>query len=127
MKISKKKYMVLNLALAVQHEELEKNKLILTTAIGVIVGTPEIPKDDGDAESKSIDESSSSQSIAIKLIDVVSKNYKEATGVEEEAKSESDGFILLKDVTIKSSSAQFNLPVLAVFYDQIIGVTIGNI
>ena len=127
MKTSKKKYMILTLGLATKQEGLTANKLILVTSLGLITGTPVLPDNRETADPECRNDSRNSKEFATELISRLSEDFSSATGTTDEEISEDDGFVLMQDVTIKTSSACFALPVLAVFYDQITGATIGNI
>lgn len=97
-------------------KEFGNNQLILVTSLGLIAGT-----------SININEDATS-TLLLDLTDQFANDYIEKNALDKDNPlNGNDGFISLTDVTIKTSHATFNLPFLNVFYDQIIGVTIGNI
>ena len=106
---SLKKTIIRTLAMAPQIDMLTNNQVILTTAAGVIAG-------------KIVEENSEKQGDMIysKVLDAITEKY--------EADIEgNDGYMLLSDVTVINGNARTNLKNLIVFYDQIIGVTLGTI
>lgn len=54
------------------------------------------------------------------MLDEISKNYK--ADIEGD-----DGYMLLSDVTVINGNTRTNFEHMIVFYDQIIGVTLGTI
>lgn len=106
---SLKKMIIRTLAVAPQTDMFSNNQVILTTAAGVIAG-------------KIVEENSEKQSdmVFTTMLDEISKNYK--ADIEGD-----DGYMLLSDVTVINGNARTNLKNLIVFYDQIIGVTLGTI
>lgn len=117
---SLKKILINDLSLLSLPGEFGKNQLVLITAAGTISGEL-IEKIDGEQK-----EFSSSDVIA-KFIEKVGTDYKKEHEISDEQWIEgNDGYIVLKNVTIRNGSATTNIPVLAVFFDQIIAASVGN-
>lgn len=95
-------------------EGLENNKIIFITSIGMIIAN-------------GIDDSSAEHSVITKLTESIAEVYCESHNIGDEPLPENDGYILLKDVVIKNSNTTYNFNEIVLFYDQIIGITIGNI
>lgn len=105
---SLKKMIIRTLAMAPQTDMFANNQVILTTAAGVITG-------------KIVEENSEKQGDMIfsTILDTIMEKY--------EADIEgNDGYMLLSDVTVINGNARTTLKNLIVFYDQIIGVTLGT-
>ena len=87
-------------------EEMGNHQLILTTAAG------NIQNDDSNTSS---------------IISHFCENVTNAYLKENPEMAENDGYIVLSDVRIRSTSGNVitNLPVMVIFYDQIIGASIG--
>lgn len=102
-------------------KELENNNLILTTPAGIICGKL--------ISEEEVQDGTSIQSAFAKLCVSVKEDYFKETSSEKTDVSDNDGYIFLKDVKIKSTSTNMvtNVPFMIVFYDQIIGVSIGSI
>ena len=112
---SLKKSLIINLSDSTLVEGLEQNKLVLVTAFGNIVGKPLNDKD--------LEHTDDNKNFLPIMVELFSKEY-----LKDKTADGNDGYIILKDVKITSpSNTTTNLPFLVVFYDQIIGVTIGNI
>lgn len=92
--------------------------LILVTSAGVISGLPVTEHEEkGTITSNLLD-----------FIGTVIKEHKESNNIEDYKLAEGlDGFFSLKDVTIRSGNSTYTLPFLTVFYDQIVGVSVGNL
>ena len=101
---------------------IKGNRLILVTGYGLISGIPFVETSDvvDDDRKLNLEEITS---ILIK------ETYKDRDrrNLKSDELSENDGFIVLTDVEITIGSSIANVPILSVFYDQIIGVTFGNL
>ena len=106
-----KKHLILTMGKSAEIKEIQNNKLILVTSFGIIQGRlmPENPKN---LPSK----------IYSEFLTLAQQHWSENVGQPEL----SDEYVLLSDVEIKTGPNTFNTPFLMVFYDQIIGVTVGN-
>ena len=108
-----KKTIIMGLATATELEALRDNKLILVTPFGVVSGYA------CDKENVNQDEVGASLLTALteKMVDDFGKENIDGN----------DGYLILSDVTIRAAgNMTYNIPNLIVFYDQIIGATIGN-
>mgnify|MGYP004462421655 CR=1 FL=1 len=110
-----KKDLILKFSCMPTLPELANNHLLLVTATGVISG--DIITDS---------ESDTALSILAKVSKSIADDYKNDEGTTDSLDG-NDGFIALKNVTIKSSNCITTLDFLNVFFDQIIGVSIGKI
>lgn len=109
-----KKRIIRGLADISDTEAAGKKQLILTTAIGLISGKIYTGEE---ARSEPIGKGSIGE-----FLPGIVGNYNPAEI------DENDGFLALKDVTIRiGANNMIFLDSLVVFYDQIIGVTIGSI
>lgn len=104
------------------NKRLNNQRLLLVTAAGVISGVPaELPID---AE---YDDLADGQVLCKYFHDTV-KKYRTYHGVpDSESAPGNDGAITLQDVVITNALGTIDIPFLVVFYDQIIGVSLGNI
>ena len=108
-----KKQIILGLATATDLEVLKNNKLFLVTPIGIISGRP----CDENNTAENVDGASFLSSLTEKLVE----------DFDSENIEGNDGFLTLTDVTVQmAGNFTYSLPHLVVFYDQIIGVTLGN-
>lgn len=110
---SLKKNIIKGLAFATDTEPLKGNKLILITPLGLVSGV--LCDSDGTNP-----DPAGAQFLTI-LTEKIAEGY-EAKDVQG-----NDGYLMLSNVTIKSGgNVSYNCNNLIVFYDQIIGVTLGN-
>lgn len=71
---------------------------------------------------------SDSSNLIAATCDKITCSYREDRNIPEGTMLDgNDGYIALKNVTINNGKNPFNIPFLCVFYDQIIGVSIGKI
>lgn len=111
-----KKLLMNAYARGVTMDGLQGNRLYLVTANGIIIGQPVFEKEENDVNVRVIQG----------LIEGATKAVAEAEP-ERLPKDVFPEYLVLKDVRIEKNgvvSARF--PVLTVFCDQIIGMTIGN-
>lgn len=94
-------------------DALKGNKVILATPMGLIFGTL--------CEENVTDNPDAGQNILATLCEKVVEDY------ELDKISGNDGFMLLTDASIKATGTTINVGSIIVFYDQIIGVSLGNI
>ena len=92
------------------------NNLVCVTPSGMIVGTP--------VESTNILNENDDMANWFSALNTRIEN---SLSSSNELNTANDGVILLKDVTIKSGIASYSLPYLNLFFDQIIGISLGNI
>lgn len=120
---SLKKSLIIAMSCIPKVEGLEENNLILTTSAGIISG--KVPSE------QEIDDENSLYGVLYKICDNTKEEYlKNISSTDSEPVIVgNDGYIILKDVKIRSTSSNTitHMNFMVVFYDQIIGVTIGNI
>jgi len=126
---SLKKEIVSGLYAALLENVLSNNSLILATSSGIITGNPISDEEIETAKSKKefseMTEVESSICIDSSLLDVINKNYEEQYKVNRPTQG-NDGYLWLKDATLLSGGATYHFGTLIVFYDQILGVSVGN-
>ena len=114
---SLKKHIIQDYSLIPLYDGMQDHKLILITAAGTIVGTP-ILKDDDDESALSL----------AKMTAHYTSDYGEKYSLGDDFKAlGNDGFLMIKNVEIINLNQKTHLPFLIVFFDQIIGVSIGDI
>lgn len=108
-----KKQIIFGLANSTDFEALKENKLFLVTPIGVISG-------------RLYCENSTEKNVAgVSFLSALTEKLVE--GFDMENIEGNDGYLTLTDVKVQmAGNSTYNLPHLVVFYDQIIGVTLGN-
>nr|DAD74983.1 MAG TPA: hypothetical protein [Siphoviridae sp. ctA995]DAV84218.1 MAG TPA: hypothetical protein [Caudoviricetes sp.] len=120
---SLKKSLIIAMSCIPKVEGLEENNLILTTSAGIISG--KVPSE------QEIDDENSLCGVLYEICDNTKEEYlKNISSTDSEPVIVgNDGYIILKDVKIRSTSSDTitHMNFMVVFYDQIIGVTIGNI
>lgn len=117
--MSLKKDLVLSFSCLPDIEGLEKNKLFLTTPLGLISGR--FPTDEELENSENIN------AILVKMCSRVTSEYKSELSLSEsESLPGDEGYLYLIDVEIKSPNQTYSIPFMVVFYDQIIGISIGS-
>jgi hypothetical protein len=95
----------------------DNNKLVFITAAGIISGYLLEIND----KSNIMTASGNMSMIAGSLLNDYDQNIQSLKNINE-----NDGFIPLRDVTIKQGTSTFSEPSFFLFYDQIIAVTISN-
>lgn len=117
--MSLKKDIVMRFSFLPEVKGLEKNKIVIITSLGIITGR--FPTDE------EVEDVNNSNAIFSKLSTTIVNDYKNELSLSETDKLPGDeGFLYLVDVEIKSPGNSYNLPFMIVFYDQIIGISIGN-
>lgn len=112
---SLKKYITTEFAGMAFNDSTKSNRLILVTSAGVIIGDPVISE-----------ETDSAISSLANVSKDIANEYREKNSIPDSPLDGNDGFICLKNVTIKSPHTTTNIPFLNVFFDQIIGISLGN-
>lgn len=97
-------------------KEFETNRLFLVTAAGIISG---IPVFDGETGNLNV---TVAQALNSAALEAVSKS----DSPDEERSTENGEFILLRDARFEATTPVVNFPVLTVFCDQIIAVSLGT-
>lgn len=121
---SLKKDVIFNISNLSRLEELKSNQIILITALGIIKG--ELSEYEYLADDKKPDLDNSN--FLDFVVDDTVKNYRKEVGLpNNEPLDGNDGVIVLKNVQIISGgNVGLNIGRLAVFFDQIIGISFGN-
>lgn len=122
---SLKKSVILGMANATTVDMLNGNSVILMTAAGMISGTL-VEKSD----LESFDQTDKDSLTAFTVATLAQKS-KEAFDKQSDSElnvTGNDGYIVLKDVHVTNLSGQtMFLGALTVFFDQIIGITLGSV
>lgn len=120
---SLKKSLIIAMSCIPKVEGLEENNLILTTSAGIISG--KVPSE------QEIDDENSLCGVLYEICNNTKEEYlKNISSTDSDPVIVgNDGYIILKDVKIRSTSSDTitHMNFMVVFFDQIIGVTIGNI
>lgn len=99
-------------------EGLEQNKLIVYTAAGAFVGTPLLEETNDNNIIEAL----------YSLISNAAKGYKNENNIPDDQMLDgNDGCFLMSDVALIKGQSRTSIPVVAIFYDQVIGISIGNI
>jgi len=123
-----KKTMIMDFAENIASDEFKENSLILVTSAGVIYGSPVLNEEVESFKTQKFSELLPKE-IALSITSIMAsssyskyeKEYKINSALPED-----DGYILLKDVILHTSNSTYNFASLAVFFDEIVGVSIGN-
>lgn len=114
-----KKELIHNFQLLHKVDGLEKNKLIVYTAAGAFIGTPVLKENAEDNDSIKITSS---------IINNASENYRKSNNIPAEQPLDgNDGCFSLSDAVLITGNVHTNIPIVTIFYDQIIGISFGNI
>lgn len=115
--ISLKKSLISSYYVMPSTEALAGNSIIVVTPCGIITGKP-----------LSDNESDSNIDFMQKVNSSITENYRTDSGISnDQAIPGSDGFFMLKDAKIISGSVTTNIGFINVFYDQVIGISLGNL
>ncbi|MBC3796379.1 hypothetical protein [Acetobacterium tundrae] len=115
---SLKKHIVCSIAVSTKTETLKSNAIVLITSIGIITGS----LDDLKGIKKDL-----ANSPLCSMVDGFINHYREINKIENKPLDGNDGVIVLKDVIITNNGLEAKFKELAVFYDQIIGITLGDL
>ena len=117
-----KKHIIRSFARATNLDGFDANKVILATAAGLISGklssTSAMTIEEMTEECGSLSRDSA-EKLYESLLTAARETYKE----EVEG---SDGYILLTDAAIRDKDCTYNVGNMVVFYDQIIGISLGK-
>lgn len=116
---SLKKQLIKSAACLPKVDGLQKNKLILATATGLIAGHPCLEIDD-------CKEGDDFSQFLFNILAQQTEEYCKHFGVEKPLAAD-DGYLILTDVTIQRENGVVNMSNLIVFYDQIVGMSIGDL
>ena len=117
--MSLKKNITLRFAELLESPELQNNKLILSTASGLICGR--IPTEEELSSENSNDNALSN--MCYQEYEVLKKQFQLS---DEDSLPNDDGYLYLVDVQILSGARSVSLPFMVVFYNNINGVSIGQ-
>lgn len=118
MKPTLKKEIITNFAVSTNLEELKDSSIVLLTAAGTIIGKIANIKTDENGEPTEVIPA---------IINTVVKDFSEKSSVEESLPG-NDGYILLENAKVlHNNGSTTNIAHLTVFFDHIIGVTIGSL
>lgn len=111
-----KKYLSIALASSTKVESMTRNQLVIVTGAGTIIGRL-VSEDDSEA-----------QKLIPSLASRFTEDYKKEFIDSSEDLPDNDGFLTLVDAQLLTSSNNtVNFPSIIVFFDQIIGITVGSI
>ena len=111
-----KKELITKLLALPMIKELGDNKIIVITAAGMFIGTPEIKESDVAAK------------LFNDLISNLAEDYRKENSIPiDQPLNGNDGCIVLSDVTLLIGNVRNNIPVVTIIFDQIIGISFGNI
>lgn len=97
-------------------EDLKDFNLVLLTGAGTIIGYP-VSVDDTDVTAQDL----------AKTFNHFANEYKNETNIDkDELLPQNDGMIYLKNVTVNNGLRTVHLPFLSVFFEDVIGITIGQ-
>ncbi len=114
---SMKKELIRKLAhLTVNEDDIRNENIIIMTSTGIVKGIPVKYMDEMD---------DSSEKWFAKLVQDVTDEYNEQRNSKENPISENDGYIMLRDVIMDNGAGTYNLPIAVIFYDQILGISLG--
>ena len=100
-------------------EGLERNKLIVITATGMFIGNPIFKDNEEDTEAIKI---------MFSFINGVAEDYRKEHNIPADQPLDgNDGCIALSDVSLITGGSRYNIPTVAIFFDQIIGISWGDI
>lgn len=90
----------------------KNNRIAVLTSFGLVIG---------DLIDNSTENPTALQSVFITMDKAINKSYD-----EEKPDSEVSIFLTLENAKIITSSNNINLPIISIFYDQIIGFSLSN-
>lgn len=113
---SLKKHMIKEFLEMPLYDELSDYRLILITSAGIIIGDP-VTEDDSDDVANDLS----------KTVKIFTDDYYGRNNIDKNVSLDNDdGFLCLKNVELKSSTNTFHIPFITIFYNDIIGITIGK-
>lgn len=115
---SLKKFLINSFAQMPCIEGMKDNKLLLVTAAGTIYGTLVT----------SVGDTVDTVNLLTSASERMASTYCEKNGISHNFFLDgNDGYIPLKDVTIRNGNTESTMPFLCVFYDQIIGISLAGL
>ena len=114
---SLKKDIILKLSMIPLLQGMENNNIIVMTSAGTYSG-------------KVISNEDDASELAFPFANVISKladQYRQDNHIDKNTLLDgNDGFLVLKDVQLRTNGAIINMPFVVLFFDQIVGISIGN-
>lgn len=109
---SLKKLLISELAYASVVEELKNNEVFLVTPVGIIRGRPVDREKPG---------------MLSELVGLLAEKHMKDIGLEEGTRAPgNDGYFVLQNAVVKEGNNSYKFGELVVFYDQIIGISLGK-
>lgn len=112
-KASLKKLICKAMAVSTTIEGLDKNDVIFLTPIGMVMGKP-VSKDEV------------KKNVIFRVANDIEVDYRDTNNLKGTALPNNDGYICLENVTVRNLNSTYGLNSLILFYDQIIGVSLGS-
>lgn len=98
-------------------EDLKNNNLILFTTSGIISGKLLLESTEN-----------SNNKVFSDIVEDVINTYRSDNSLDElKPLNDNDGFLMMENVVIFESNRSINMPFMIVFFDQITGISIGNL
>ena len=112
-----KKSIITHLSAIPLVEGMENNSIIVMTPAGTYTGKPVSSKNDNSETVLSF----------VEILSEFADKYRQDNQIaENESLDGNDGYLMLKDVQLQTSGSTINMPFAILFFDQIVGITIGN-
>lgn len=121
---SAKKQTIVDFYAWMASEKYENKSLIIFTSAGIISGKPVVDFEKSDAKAEL--NSKESYAMTCKLLATIGDAYKKSYSIKSPLPG-NDGFIMLKDVTVKSAGIESSFTSMVVFFDQIIGISLEDL
>ena len=114
-----KKHSIASTLVMATLDELKNNNIIVFTPAGIFSGKP-ITDDTDISDSNNI-----GYNIISKCLEEETTRFMKENSLE--SADGNDGYFFLKDVQLISNNIRTNIPYVVLYYDQVIGITIGKI
>ena len=115
---SLKKDIIINLSRVPFLQGMDNNNVIIMTSAGTYSGKL-ISNEDDDSE------------IALPFANALSEladRYRQDNHIDKNTLLDgNDGYLILKDVQLRTNGPIINMPFVVLFFDQIVGISIGNV
>ncbi len=114
---SLKKDIIIKLSMIPLLQGMENNNIIVMTSAGTYTG-------------KIISNEDDTPEIALPFVNMLSEladQYRQDNHIDENTLLDgNDGYLILKDVQLRTNGPIINMPFVVLFFDQIVGISIGN-
>lgn len=104
---------------SIDTDELRDNKIVVSTAAGIFVGNL------FSEECTYTDSNSVLSHVMVNAFHDVSQSYLKEHSID--SPDNNDGYFCLENVQLVNGNVRTNFPFIVLFYDQVIGITVGNI